>query len=265
VPDILDDTGGVVARTAAPWIGVLWLTALPLRLLQAEIVATVASLGASAGQYGHLLHALAALGAPSFVLATLGRTVYVRACLLTMRTGVRPGRETLAVGTTTALTHLYLALIAETLFYLLSFTIVVPALAITVAVLAAAVAPLAERPGPLRALRLLAAGARSGGALIALQMVFAIALLIAAANVLVALQAGLWLASAVPGLELASWAHRLSSANPRYALLILVGAVLVVEPFWVAAHTVCVHHARARETGADLRAWFERLRVPEAT
>jgi hypothetical protein len=265
VADILDDTADVVARTAAPWIGVLWLTALPLRLVQAELVATVLGLGANVGGYGHLLRALAAVAALAFVLATLGRTVYVRACLLAIRTAARPGREALAVGTTTALTHLYLALIAEALFYLLSFTLVVPALTITASALVAAVAPLADRPGPLRAFRVLAAAARSGGALLALQLVFAVAFVIAAINVLAAFHAGLWLASAVPGLELASWAHRFSAGNPRFVLLILVGALLVVEPFWLAAHASCVHRARVRETGEDLRAWFERLRMPEAT
>jgi hypothetical protein len=265
VADILDDTGDVVARTAAPWVGVLWLTALPLRLVQAEIVSTVVGLGANAGSYGHLLASLAAVAAGAFVVATLGRAVYVRACVLAIRTAARPGTEALAVGTTAALTHLYLALLAETLFFLLSFTLVVPALAVTAAALASAVAPLADRPGPLRALRVLAAGARSGGALFGLHLVFVVAFVIAALNVLAAFHAGLWLASAVPGLELATWAHRFSSGNPRFPLLVLVGALLVVEPFWVAAHTVCVHRQRSRETGEDLRAWFERLRAPEAT
>ena len=261
---MLDDAGDVVARTAAPWIGLLWLSALPLRLVQAEMVAVVAGLGANAGRYGHLLHALAAVAAFAFVLATLGRTVYVRACLLSIRTGKRPGREAFGVGTTTALTHLYLASVAEALFYLLSVTLVVPALAASASALAAAVAPLADRPGPLRAFRTLALGARSAGSLLALHLVFIVAFVVAAVNVLAAFHAGLWLASAVPGLELAAWAHRLSPGNPRFVLLVLVGALLVVEPFWLAAHTVCVHRLRARESGEDLRAWFERLRLPEA-
>ncbi len=262
--EVLDDMSAVVARTAAPWIGVLWLAAVPLRLLQVELLSRVIALGGEASRYGHLLSALAALAMGAFVVATLGRAVYARGCLLTLRTGAHPGAETLAIGATPALTHLFLASLAELVFWMLAVTIVAPLLAITMAALAAALSPLAERPGLGSALRQLASGGTRLGTLLGLQIVFAVALVIAFVNVGIAFHAGLWLAGAVPGLELAAWARRLSPESARFLLLVLAGACLLVEPFWIAAHSVYVHRLRSRETGEDLRAWFERLRRSEA-
>ena len=204
------------------------------------------------------------MAAGAFVLATLGRAVFARACLLAIRTGRPSGTRALAVGFTPFLTHLYLALVAEVLFFGLCLTLVVAPLAITLQALAAAVAPLAERPGLVAPLRLVAASGARAGTLVGLQAVFGVAFVIALLNVGVAFHAGLWLAGAVPGIDLATWAHRLAPESPRFLLLVTAGAMLVVEPFWLAAHVVYVHRLRARETGEDLRAWFERLRAAEA-
>lgn len=262
VADVLDDAGDLSTLVAAPWIGVLWLTALPLRLAQAELASRLVSLGGDASRHGDLLLALAALSTAALVLATAGRAVFARACLLAIRTGTPPGREALAVGLTPLLSHLYLALLAEALFYALLLTVVLVPFTITLSALAAAVAPLAERPGLVPPLKATVGAFARAGTLVGLQLVFAVAFVIAAANVAVAFHAGLWLAGAVPGIDLPTWAHRLSS--PRFVALVLVGACLVVEPFWVAGHVALVNRLRARETGEDLRAWFERLRAAEA-
>lgn len=264
VADVLDDAGDLPSLVAAPWIGVLWLTALPLRLAQAELASRLVALGGDASRYGDLVLALAALTTAALFLATAGRAVFARACLLAIRTGTPPGREALAVGLTPLLSHLFLALLAEALFYALCLTVVLVPLTVTLSALAAAVAPLAERPGLLPPLKATAAAFARTGTLVGLQLVFAVAFVIAAANVAVAFHAGLWLAGAVPGIDLAAWANRLSASSPRFVALVLAGACLVVEPFWVAAHVALVHRLRARETGEDLRAWFERLRAAEA-
>jgi hypothetical protein len=264
VADVLDDAGDLTALAASPWIGVLWLTALPLRLVQAEFVSRLAALGADASRYGDLVLALAALSTAALVVATAGRAVFARACLLAIRTGARPGREALAIGVTPLLAHLFLALLAEALFYGLCLTVVLAPLAVTLSALAAAVAPLADPPGLRSSLRALAAPLARAGTLVGLQLVFAVALVIAFANVAVAFYVGLWLAGAVPGLDLAAWTDRLSLASPRFVALVAAGACLAVEPFWVAAHVALVHRLRARETGEDLRARFERLRAAEA-
>jgi len=262
--DVLDDAGELAALAAAPWIGVLWLTALPLRLVQAELVSRLVALGKDASRYGDLVLALAVLATAALVLATAGRAVFARACLLATRTGGRPGREALAVGLTPFLTHLFLALLAEALFYALCLTVVLAPLAITLSALAAAVAPLAERPGLGPSLRAVAAPFARAGTLLGLQVVFAVAFVIAFANVAVAFHLGLWLAGAVPGIDVGAWTHRLSPESPRFLALAAAGACLAVEPFWVAAHVALLHRLRARETGEDLRARFERLRAAEA-
>ena len=264
VPDALDDTGDLASLVAAPWMGVLWLGVLPLRLVQAELVSVFVVVGDDAAAYGDLLRAIAAAAAGAFVLATLGRAVFARACVLALRTGRRPGREALAVGLTPFLTHLYLALVAEVLFLSLFLSVVAVPLSMTMAALAAATAPLAERPGLVSPLRELGRGAARPGPLLALVFVFGVAFVIAFANVGAVFFAGLWLAGAVPGVDVAPWVHRLAPGNPPFLILVTAGAVVFLEPFWIAAHVVLVHRARSRETGQDLRAWFERLRRPEA-
>jgi hypothetical protein len=42
--------------------------------------------------------------------------------------------------------------------------------------------------------------------------------------------------------------------------MLTAGALVAVEPFWIAAHVVFVRKAGAQERGDDLRAWFEELR-----
>ena len=201
----------------------------------------------------------------AFVVATLGRAAFARACLLAIRTGARPGREALAVGLVPFLSHLYLALLAEVLFFGLGLTLVAMPLAVTLAALAAAVAPLAQSASLVEPLRLAARAGRAGGLLLGLPAVFLVVLVVAFVDVAVAFRAGLWLAGAVPGVDLATWSHRLALGNPRFLLLVSVGTALAVEPFWLAAHVVAVHHQRARRTGEDLRARFERLRAEEAS
>jgi hypothetical protein len=41
--------------------------------------------------------------------------------------------------------------------------------------------------------------------------------------------------------------------------MIIAGALLVIEPFWIAANVLLVRKAGAAETGDDLRVWFEEL------
>jgi hypothetical protein len=48
-------------------------------------------------------------------------------------------------------------------------------------------------------------------------------------------------------------------ANRRYVLMIIAGALLVIEPFWIAANVLLVRKAGVAESGDDLRVWFEEL------
>ena len=42
--------------------------------------------------------------------------------------------------------------------------------------------------------------------------------------------------------------------------IVTAGAIMLVEPFWIAAYVVFVRKAGAQESGDDLRAWFAELR-----
>ena len=258
--EVLDDSADAVTRVAAPWVGVLWLTALPLRLLQAHFIARVTDLGPSAALYGDHLRqlALAALGA--LLLSLWGRAVFVRACGLGLRPEPLSSRHILRVPAAGLACYVYSALLLETLFFALGWTIVALPLLIALAGLAAAALPLYERPGLVAPLRVLATQLGTRGTLAALVLVFATALLVAFVNLYFLFQLGFWLAGAVPGLDPTPWTPLLRIGHLRFVLVLSAGALLAVEPFWLGACVVYVHKLRARHTGEDLRLWFERLR-----
>ncbi|HYO75389.1 MAG TPA: hypothetical protein VE010_02905, partial [Thermoanaerobaculia bacterium] len=84
---VLDEAADVVAATAAPWAGILILTALPYRILQALFLEQLIEVGSEAAHYGNLLGGTANLIVATFVLALWGRAVYARACRLGMARG----------------------------------------------------------------------------------------------------------------------------------------------------------------------------------
>ena len=220
VADVLDDAGDLPTLVAAPWIGVLWLTALPLRLAQAEFASRLVALGSSASRYGDLVLALAALSTAALVLATAGRAVFARACLLAIRTGAPPGREALRRRPDAA-PHPPLPGPGRGGALLRALPHRGPRAAHDRAVRARR-----RRRPPGRAARprapaeATAAPFARAGTLVGLQLVFAVAFVIASANVAMAFHAGLWLAGAVPGIDLAAWARRLSLASPRFLALV---------------------------------------------
>jgi hypothetical protein len=265
---LLDDTHGVVRRTAAPWLGVLWLGVLPYRLVQAQFIRELAHLGGRAGEYGTYLEGLAWTLFVALVPAVYARCVYVRAALLGLQSGASPGAEALRVPLTQFLTTLYLTLLTQVLFALTVWTFVpVPLLAL-VGGLATVVGGRVDRPGLFRplgeTLRLLA-GIR---ALAGLAFAFTLALPAVFVNVYMAFRLGLWAAGALGGEGLARWelllrpihpAVPIVPGDPLTALLCAAGTLMIVEPFWLAALAVYVQRADQRQTGEDLRLRFRRL------
>lgn len=264
VTDVLDEAGEVVPRVAAPFVGLLWLTALPWRLAQAQFAAHLLSLKGEATQFGHALTQLALVTGLAFLLATWGRAVYVRACGLGLR-GTAPGRAAFRLGGAAPfVSYLYLALLLEAGFYATLWSVVLAPVFALLAALAAATFPLNERPGLLGPLRQLVRHGRYPGVLLGLLAVFVLGLLFVFVNLYFAFRFGLWLAGAVPGLDPGAWNARLSFGHPRFVLMLVAGAVLALEPYGLAAATVYVHKVRARGSGEDLRLWFERLRREDA-
>lgn len=258
--EVLDDASVLVARVATPWVGLLWLTAAPLRLAQAHFAARLAELGAEAGAYGDHLARLALVTTAFFLVSLWGRAAFVRACTRDLGAGDEAGRERLRLPAASLAAYAGAALAVEAAFYATALAVVtVPVLAL-VAGLLAATSPLVERPSLLRPFSAVSASAGRAGPLVGLLLVFGAAFLLAAVNLLVLVQAGLWLAGGVAGLDVVRWQAVLGVANPRLLLAVAAGAWLLVEPWWLAALVVHVHSLRARSTGEDLRLWFERLR-----
>ncbi len=262
--EVLDEDAEVVAHVAAPWLGVLWLSALPLRLAQVHFAARVFELGASASQYGDHLYGLALPTMAAFLLSLLGRAVFVRACGLGLRSLASPGVEALRLPAAGTAAYLYVALAIEALFFALGFTYVAVPLLVMLAGLAAATYPLNERPGLLGPWREIARHSGHARILVGLVFVFGVALIVAYANLYFVFQLGLWLAQAIPGLDLLPWQELLGFANHRFQYLLVAGACLAVEPYWLGALTVYVHKLRSQQSGEDLRLRFELLRKAAA-
>jgi len=252
---LLDETPAAVRR-AAPWVGLLWLTGIPFHLLQAGFFREVFRLGSGVRDYGDHLAEFALLSLVALLPALWGRAVFVRACLLGLQSGAAPGREALRVPAAVLGTYLYTALLVESLFYATVWTYVaVPAVAVLGA-LAAATAHRAERPGLVAPLREILSELSDVGPILALVFFYAIGLAVAAINVLLLFQLGLWAAGATGG-DLSRWEHLLDQDLARWVMG--TGALMFVEPFWLASFAVLAHRSRLRETGEDLRSWFLRL------
>ena len=251
-------------RVAAPWMGLLWLCSLPLRLAQAHFVARLLELGPQAGQYGNYLHGVALAAMAALLPALWARAVFVRACGLGLRDEVPTAGATLKLPVAAFADYVYLALLAEVIFYGAAPSLVALPFAVLLAGLAAASHPYFDRPGLFAPLRELSGLLVHGRVLAALMVVFAVALLIVFVNLYFVFQIGLWLAGEIPGIDPTPWEAVLSPDNASFLLVLLAGAILAVEPFWIAALTVFVHKARSRDSGEDLRLWFERLRRQEA-
>jgi hypothetical protein len=257
--DVLDEGVEAVAAVGGPFLGLFWLLALPLRLAQAHFLYEAVQLGGEAARHGRYLGELALLQGVLLVPWCWGRAVFVRACRLGLE-GQRPGLAALRVGALPFAGLLYLTVLVEALTWATAWTVVALPVCVLLSALAAGAAPFIERPGLLDPLRQLL---RHGGralVLVGLLFVMAWAVIVALVNLHVLFQAGVWLAGAVPGTDPGRWRALLHWRNPRYWLVLLAGALLLVEPYLLGAITVFVHKQRSRSSGEDLRLWLQRLR-----
>jgi len=265
---ILDETHGAVSRIAAPWLGVLWLFTAPYRFAQIHFIRELAALGRQAPDYGGYLERLAWILFACFIPAVLGRAIYVRACLLGLQSGMRVGREAWRVPPAQLLNSFYAALLVESLFAFTIWTFVMAPFLAGPAGLVYVAATRTERPGlfkPLFETAKLAANLRAMGGVL---FTYGIALVIAMLNLYMALRAGLWIATTLLGDGVARWEHLLRPVHPLFQLfpgepltmlLCGIGAILVVEPYWLASLSVYAHRTRLRQSGEDLRLRFRML------
>jgi hypothetical protein len=259
ITSVLDEAAEVVKLTA-PWTALVVLTALPYRFLQAVFFDQLLEVGGSAAHYGHLLGATANMIVATVLVALWGRAVYARACRLAMSRGATPGRETWRVPM-----HAFMSYVLTASFMIFAgslslFTVFGFVIAVMFAGLAIGTMELNERAGLFAPFRLMARHAHKSAVPIALVFIFFCALLVAFANLAAAFQLAIWIASAIGGFDAPRWPLLFGVANRRFLLVLVAGAVMLVEPFWIAAHVVYVRKAGAQESGDDLRAWFAELR-----
>jgi hypothetical protein len=259
ITSVLDESAEVVA-VAAPWTAVLVLTSLPYRLAQILFVDRVFEAGSEAVRYGNVLGRTANLAIAAFLLSLFGRAVFARACRLAAQRGRTPGREAWRVAPAAFAVYLLTASTGLLLWFLALPTVVGLLVAVLFSGLAIGTMELNERAGVLDPFRLILRYAKRVAIPIALTLVFLVAFFLALLNVTVAFQAGVWLASALGGFDAPHWDLLFGFGNRRFVLLMIAGAVIAVEPFWVAAQVMFVRKAGAEESGEDLRVWLDELR-----
>lgn len=245
--------------TAAPWAGLLVLTALPYRFLQALFLDQLLEVGAAASQYGNLLGGTASLIVASILVALWGRAVYARACRLAVGRGATPGRDAWRVPAAALASYVLTSSVVLLGSYLSVFTCLGVFVMAVFAGLAIGTMELNERVSLVQPFRLIARHARVM-LLLGLVLVFFVALFVALVNLAAAFGLAIWAAGALGGFDAPNWHLLFSGGNRRFVLLLIAGAFVAVEPFWIAANVVFVRKAGAEERGDDLRAWFEELR-----
>lgn len=253
----------MVAAVAAPWVGVLWLTAVPLRLLQVAFADRLIELGADARRYGDWFGELSWAIGLAFLLALYGRAVYAQACGERYASGRTPGWRALAVPLGATLVYFYVALVLEALFIALAVTGVAVPVLVTLGGLAAASLPFYGRPGLFAPLGTVLAAGRAGRTLIASVFLFSTAFLVAALNLLFLVQLALLLADGASGASLAPWKAALGLEGRAFLLLLAAGAWLLVEPYWLAFLVVYVRRLRGRSQGEDLRRQWAELQASD--
>lgn len=261
---VLDDAEAAVARLASPWLGVLWLSALPLRLLQVHFLDRVIEFGASAGEYGTYLGELSLAIAGASLVALYGRAVYVRACGLEIDTGRRPGGRAFVLPAGPFANYLYLSFAIEVLFLLIGLSILPIPVLMLLAGLAAASWEFSGSPGLVGPWRTLFAHSRPLLPILGVVLVVSVAFWVVWINLFFLFHLVLWLGHGVMNTDLGRWRMVLGPDNTTFVLLVAAGAWMLIEPFWLAACVAYARRVRGQSSGSDLAAWFAELSVRDA-
>lgn len=267
VSAVLDESAELVSRDVPGWAALLALSSLPLRFLEAHFFNRLLQLDESAPQHVAYLVSLSWLVAIAFLPALWGRAVYAHACSLALsgRAGSRqaPASLVLHLPIGTLVSYAYAATVAELLIVALGWTwIAMPVLALYAGLLAAT-APLQEKPGLLAPLTLPLRQLRPFFPFLGITSVFVLAVPVVLLNLYALFKIGLALATGTSGFDLSWWNVTLSLDNQQFVILVIAGAVTILEPFWIAALVAAVRRARAQESGEDLAAWFAEIRSRE--
>jgi hypothetical protein len=260
ITTVLDDTSEVIGLTAAPWAAALIATSLPYRFLQIAFLERLIELGGNATHYGRALQTLAYQALAAFVVSLVGRALFARACRLAASTGRTPGAEVFRIRPAALIDYLFTGLLGEALFLLATVTIIGFPLAVLFSGLAVGTLETNERPGIGGPLRHIAHYSRETKTLFGLLLCFTLAFFAALANVMASFSLGLWLFGSTGLIDTPRWQLLLTFSNRHWIFLSLAGALLVIQPFWIAANVLVVRKSGAAESGEELRMWFDELR-----
>ncbi len=269
--ELLDRAASLVGRELPERAALCVLTSLPWRLLQVWLIHRLAELGETATQHGRYLIGLSFWVVAALPLAFWGRAQLARGCSIALSGDDGSlGRSRFGLPRRSYFAGLYVALVAAALYPAIGWLIVpLPFLALFSG-LAAATAPTQERPGFFAPLATVVRGFGSPALLAGLTFVAFVGVMIAAFQLFVLFQLGLAAVQTMFGAagdagELGSWWERaLSAENRLFVLLLFAGAILAVEPFWIAGLSIVFHRGRARASGDDLAGWIAELEEIEA-
>jgi hypothetical protein len=257
---VLDEAADAVRIAAAPWAALLILTSLPYRFAQTLFVDRLLELGSNASRYGDYLSSMATMTMIAFVVSRWGRLVFARAVRLAIDSGASPKREAARIPFATFLNYVYISAFAEVASLMTLMLCIGPPLFTMFSGLAIGSAEMNDHPSLAAPFRRVKQYGRNLKIVFALMFIFICASVVAMLNVAAAFGFGLWLSGSIGGWDAHRWALLINPANRRFLLVVIAGAVIALEPFWIAAHVTLVRKAGAEETGDDLRAWFEELR-----
>jgi hypothetical protein len=257
---VLDEAADVVSMTASSWAAVQIVTALPYRFLQVIFLDQLFETGPTASHYGNLLGTTANITVVTILIALWGRAVYARACRLALSRGVAPGREAWRVRPAALASYILTASTAMIVGYISLFTIFGYVGVLIFAGMAVGTIELNERASLFGPFANIFRYTKRMGVPLALVFVFFCAMFVAFVNLAAAFELGKWLAGAAGGFDAPNWQQLFTASNRRYILMLFAGAVVIVEPFWIAAHVIFIRKAGAEESGDDLRTWFDELR-----
>lgn len=263
---ILNASVQLTMRVATPWVGVLWFTTLPLRLLQLYFFTQLAIL-MEPQYYAYYLWKLAMIVFAAFLFSLYGRAVYVRACRFAENSTRDSRLEALKVPLSDFIPYVYTSLINEVCFFLTSFTMFMWPIFIIYSGLAAATSYNIGGPKLLKAPLTALKAAAPWRSLLAMSFVFLIGLIIALVNLHILVLVALALGGQILGPALPRWEYIFEPSlggmfpkQPLTYLLLFMGASMLIEPFWLAANVDLVQKSRARKSGEDLQLWFHDIK-----
>lgn len=271
--ELLNEATETVARTATPWLGVLWIASLPARFMQVYYFWQLSILDENAHRYGYFLFELSLLTMCFWLLQLVGRLVYVRACFMAQHSTRSSGLEPLRVNRAEILTYFFTALTLEVLFYILFITFVCTPFLIILMGLAVATAYGQENIELVSPFRNVLKFVSQPRVLLINLLFLSIAALVTWVNLYMLVRFCLWTISSMGGAEISTLEYLfrpdtyigIVPMERISRLLLLAGASLAIEPFWLATHALFVHKHRARDKGDDLRNWHASLRHAEET